>query len=95
MADAFVVLPGGLGTLDETFEIVTWKQLRLHDSPIVVLNVNGYWSPLVDLVGATIPAVSRIPTVAELITVVETPEQVLQSLETAPTPKEEVLTSHL
>ena len=50
MADAFVVLPGGLGTLDETFEIVTWKQLRLHDSPIVVLDVNGYWSPLLDLV---------------------------------------------
>lgn len=37
MADAFVVLPGGLGTLDETFEIVTWKQLRLHAAPIVIL----------------------------------------------------------
>lgn len=95
MADAFVVLPGGLGTLDETFEIVTWKQLRLHDSPIVVLDVNGYWSPLVDLMHATIRGGFAHPDVAELITVVEKPEQVLQCLETAPIPREEVLTSHL
>ena len=45
-SDAFVVLPGGLGTLDETFEILTWKQLRLHDKPIVVANIDGYWDPL-------------------------------------------------
>jgi uncharacterized protein (TIGR00730 family) len=95
MADAFVILPGGLGTLDETFEIVTWKQLRLHDSPIIVLDVNGYWSPLVNLVGAIIAAGFAHPGVAELITVVETPEQVLQALERAPPPQEEVLTSHL
>jgi uncharacterized protein (TIGR00730 family) len=95
MADAFVVLPGGLGTLDETFEIVTWKQLRLHDSPIIVLDVNGYWSPLVNLLGATIAAGFAHPDVAGLITIVETPEQVLQSLECAPPPREEVLTSHL
>ena len=45
-SDAFVVLPGGLGTLDETFEILTWKQLRLHDKPIVVANIDGYWDAL-------------------------------------------------
>lgn len=95
MADAFVVLPGGLGTLDETFEIVTWKQLRLHDSPIILLNVNGYWSPLLALVHATIRGGFADPDIAELITVVEAPEQVFRSLETAPMPKEEVLTSHL
>ena len=95
MADAFVILPGGLGTLDETFEIVTWKQLRLHDSPIVVLDVNGYWSPLLDLLGAIIAAGFARPEITELITVVETPEQVLQALECAPPPQEEVLTSHL
>jgi uncharacterized protein (TIGR00730 family) len=95
MADAFVVLPGGLGTLDETFEIVTWKQLRLHDSPIIVLNVDGYWSPLLALLHATIRGGFADPDIGELITVVEAPEQVFQSLETAPMPKEEVLTSHL
>ncbi len=48
-SDAFVVLPGGLGTLDEAFEIITWRQLRLHDKPIVIVNENGYWQPLIDL----------------------------------------------
>jgi uncharacterized protein (TIGR00730 family) len=95
MADAFAILPGGLGTLDETFELVTWKQLRLHDLPIIVLDVNGYWSPLVNLLGATIAGGFAHPDVAELITVVETPEQVLQALECAPPPKEEMLTSQL
>lgn len=46
LADGFAILPGGLGTLDEAFEIITWKQLQLHDKPIVVLNVDGYWTPL-------------------------------------------------
>ena len=41
-ADAFVVMPGGLGTLDETMEIITWRQLGLHDKPILVVNVLGW-----------------------------------------------------
>src|SRR4051812_28646019 len=45
-SDAFVVLPGGLGTLDEMFEIITWRQLRLHDKPVVIVNIAGYWDPL-------------------------------------------------
>ncbi len=48
-ADAFVVFPGGYGTLDETFEITTWKQLGLHAKPIVVVNVAGAFDPLVEL----------------------------------------------
>ena len=47
-SDAFVILPGGFGTLDEIFEILTWKQLRLHDKPIVFVDVDKYWSPLFD-----------------------------------------------
>ncbi|MEC9267887.1 MAG: TIGR00730 family Rossman fold protein [Alphaproteobacteria bacterium] len=49
-SDGFVVLPGGLGTLDETFEILTWKQLQLHNKPIVLVNVEGYWDHFVHLV---------------------------------------------
>jgi uncharacterized protein (TIGR00730 family) len=49
-ADAFVVLPGGPGTLDETFEILTWRQLGLHDKPVVLCDLGGYWAPLVALV---------------------------------------------
>lgn len=46
LSDGFVVLPGGLGTLEEMFEIVTWKQLGLHTKPIVVVNSAGYWDGL-------------------------------------------------
>ena len=45
-SDAFVVLPGGLGTLDETMEITTWRQLDLHKKPVIILNINGYWDHL-------------------------------------------------
>ena len=49
-ADAFVILPGGLGTLDETFEIITWKKLNLHNKPIIIFNHNGFWNPLLALI---------------------------------------------
>jgi hypothetical protein len=49
LADAFVALPGGMGTLDELFEVVTWSQLGIHRKPIGVLNVAGYYDPLVAL----------------------------------------------
>jgi uncharacterized protein (TIGR00730 family) len=48
--DAFVILAGGLGTLDEFFEILTWKQLGLHDKPVVMVNVNGYWTKMVEAI---------------------------------------------
>jgi uncharacterized protein (TIGR00730 family) len=47
--DAFIILPGGYGTLDEFFEILTWKQLVIHKKPIIILNINGYWNPLLNL----------------------------------------------
>ncbi len=42
-SDAFVILPGGFGTMDETFEVITWKQLHTHDKPVVLYNFDGYW----------------------------------------------------
>jgi uncharacterized protein (TIGR00730 family) len=45
-SDAFAVLPGGIGTLDELFEILTWRSLGLHDKPIFIVDVAGYWQPL-------------------------------------------------
>ena len=47
--DAVVVLPGGAGSLDEMFEVLTWRQLRLHSKPIYIVNTNGYWDPLKQL----------------------------------------------
>jgi uncharacterized protein (TIGR00730 family) len=51
MADAFIALPGGLGTLDELFEIMTWGQLGIHRKPIGLLNIDGYFNPLLDIIG--------------------------------------------
>ena len=48
-ADAVVVLPGGAGSMDEFFEALTWRQLKLHSKPVILLNVGGFWNPLVAL----------------------------------------------
>ena len=53
-ADAVAVLPGGAGTLDEFFEVLTWRQLGLHDKPIVLVDVAGYWAPLAALLDSVI-----------------------------------------
>lgn len=54
LADAFIVLPGGLGTLDETFEIITWRQLGLHHKPVLLCDIAGSTRPLVAAMEATI-----------------------------------------
>jgi uncharacterized protein (TIGR00730 family) len=48
-SDGFVALPGGMGTMDELCEIITWRQLSLHQKPIGILNINGYFDKLIDL----------------------------------------------
>lgn len=48
LGDAFVILPGGFGTIEEAFEILTWRQLGLHDKPIIFMNINGFWDPVRD-----------------------------------------------
>ena len=50
LADAFLILPGGMGTLAEFFEILTWKHIGIHDKPIVLLNIEGYWNPLLNMI---------------------------------------------
>jgi hypothetical protein len=73
-ADAFAVLPGGIGTLDETFEILTWRHLELHDKPIFLVDVADYWQPLRQLLdhlnaqGFVVPVVPRLLTVVSGIT---------------------------
>ena len=55
-ADAFVVMPGGLGTLDETMEVLTWVQLGLLNAPVLVLNINDYWTPMANMLNHLVKA---------------------------------------
>ena len=86
LSDGFAVLPGGLGTMDETFEIVTWKQLRLHDKPIVLVDVAGYWKPLIGMVEHMIKEGFVQPAHRRLFGVVDKVEDVIPTLEAMPAP---------
>ncbi len=55
-SDAFVVLPGGVGTLEEVIELLSWRRLDLHKKPIVFININGFWDPFFALVDYTLQA---------------------------------------
>lgn len=83
-ADAFAVLPGGPGTLDETFEILTWRQLGLHDKPVVICDQEGYWSPLVELIDHMIRRRYVQRSFRDFFTVVARPDDILPALERLP-----------
>lgn len=86
-SQAFVILPGGLGTLDELFEILTWKQLALHDKPIVIVNMNGYWENML----ATLKHIANQGFMREedmnMLVVVETVDDVIAAVKKAPLEK--------
>ncbi len=86
LADAFVILPGGLGTLDETFEIITWKQLELHDKPVVIVNANGYWRPLIGLIEHVVTERFTAPAALGFYHVVPSVADVLPLLAQLPEP---------
>jgi len=56
LADAFLILPGGYGTLEELLEIVTWAQLRLHSKPCILINTAGYWDGLLAFLDSSVEA---------------------------------------
>ena len=56
LADAFLVLPGGYGTLDELMEVVTWAQLKVHSKPCILINTAGYWDGLLRFLDSTVAA---------------------------------------
>lgn len=68
--DAVVVLPGGAGSLDELFEALTWRQLGLHGKPILLLNTNGYWDPLIKLMNHVVTQGFADASLLDYITVV-------------------------
>jgi uncharacterized protein (TIGR00730 family) len=79
-ADAFVILPGGLGTLDEIFEVLTLRQLGYHDKPIVLVNVRGFFDPFVALVEHVIREGFATPGCGELYRTVDAVSEVLPVL---------------
>jgi uncharacterized protein (TIGR00730 family) len=56
LSDAFVALPGGFGTMDELNEIITWRQIKLHDKPIAILNQNGYYDHYIEFLKVSVRA---------------------------------------
>jgi uncharacterized protein (TIGR00730 family) len=94
-SDAFIVLPGGLGTLDEMFEIVTWRQLHLHDKPIIIVNVGGYWDPLKTLLRHMREAGFAPAASDGFVRFVDAVEDVLPALQAAPEPAQPVVAGRL
>jgi len=80
-ADAIVTLPGGPGTLDELFEVTTWRQLGLHSKPVLLLNLNGYWDPLLELLDRIVAQGFADASFREFITVCHDVDEVLARLE--------------
>lgn len=78
--DAVVVLPGGAGSLDELFEVLTWRQLGLHAKPIVLVNVAGYWDPLVALLDHVIAQGFADASLRAFITVTDSAEATIREV---------------
>lgn len=81
LSDAFIVLPGGLGTLEELFEIMTWRQLGLHNKPIAVINPDAYWDSLRGMIADMVSAGYARPECADLVQIVADPAAALATIQ--------------
>ena len=90
MSDGVIALPGGCGTLEELLEIITWKQLGLYLKPIVVLNVEGYFNPLLEMLQKAIDENFMRPEHGNIWVVAETPEEAVQLLYDTPVWSKEI-----
>lgn len=79
-ADAFVALPGGLGTLEELAEMATWAQLGIHAKPVAVLDLDGFWSPLLAFLDAAVDSGFIRPEHRALVTRLTDVDDVLPTL---------------
>ncbi len=80
LSDAFVALPGGLGTLDELFETLTWSQLGLHAKPVGLLNTRGYFDAVVEFVDHAVEAGFCLPDHRRLFFTASDPKSLLEEL---------------
>lgn len=81
-SDACIALPGGVGTLEELLEIITWKQLGIYLKPVVVLNANGYFDPLLAQLGRAVEQQMMRPEHQAIWQVAATPEEAVKLCET-------------
>lgn len=84
LSDAVIALPGGCGTLEELLEIITWKQLGLYLNPIVILNINGYFDPLLEMFRKAVDEHFMRPQHAALWAVASTPAEAVERIYTEP-----------
>jgi uncharacterized protein (TIGR00730 family) len=89
LADGFIAMPGGLGTLEELAEVTTWSQLGLHAKPVVLLDVDGFWDPLVAQLDRMVAVGLLKPSNRELIQRAGYPEAALTALSAAHPVREE------
>jgi uncharacterized protein (TIGR00730 family) len=80
LSDAFIALPGGLGTFEELLEIATWGQLGIHRKPVGILNVAGYYDPLIALLDHAVSEGFISPQNRRLVVVADAPEALLETL---------------
>ena len=90
MSDGIIALPGGCGTLEELLEIITWKQLGLYLKPIVVLNIDGYFNPLLEMLQKAIDENFMRPEHGNIWVVANTPEEAVQLLYNTPVWSKEI-----
>lgn len=83
MADAVVALPGGCGTLEELMEIITWKQLGIFTKPIIIVNMEGYFNPLIDMLEKALDEKFMREEHRSMWSVVDTSDQVLDAIQNA------------
>ena len=82
-ADAFIALPGGIGTLEELYEVWTWRQLKYHDNPIGLLDTAGYWQPLLRFMDYTVAEGFLGPAMRDLVLVGDEPVALLDRVAAA------------
>ena len=80
LADAFIALPGGYGTFEELFETLTWSQVGLHDKPVGLLNIRGYYDPLLGLIRHAREQGFMYPEHEALLVADDDPERLLEKL---------------
>lgn len=84
LADATIALPGGVGTLEELMEIITWKQLGLYADPIVILNTRGYFNPLKEMLGRAVEEKFMREIHRNLWSIADTPRQAADLIRNTP-----------